>query len=203
MNAEGLSFLQATCKRTFDIFVSLFGLVFTAPIITVAWLVSSFETGTHGFFFQERVGKNGELFNVIKVKTMKKIEGMNTTITSSNDARITKSGAFFRKTKIDELPQLWNVLIGQMSLVGPRPDVTGYADRLKGEDRLILSIRPGITSPASLKYKNEEEILAAQDEPTQYNNTVIWPDKVRINREYIKNYSFAKDLQYILKTIVG
>ena len=124
-------------------------------------------------------------------------------MTQIGDPRITRLGLFFRKTKIDELPQLWNVLIGQMSFVGPRPDVLGYADRLQGEDRIILSIRPGITGPAQLAYKNEEEVLANQNDPVKYNDEIIWPDKVRINREYIGNYSFFKDFYYIWKTIVG
>ena len=129
--------------------------------------------------------------------------GNDTTITSSNDVRITKSGAFFRKTKIDELPQLWNVLIGQMSFVGPRPDVPGYADRLQGKDRRVLSVRPGITGPAQLAYRDEEDILADQNDPVKYNDEVIWPDKVKINLDYVKNYSFFKDLYYIWKTIIG
>ena len=134
---------------------------------------------------------------------MKIVKGVETTVTSSNDARITTTGAFFRKTKIDELPQLWNVLVGEMSFVGPRPDVPGYADRLQGEDRIVLSIRPGITGPAQLAYKNEEEILANQDDAVKYNDEIIWPDKVRINREYIEDYSLVKDFYYIWKTIVG
>jgi len=190
-------------KRFFDFFVSLFGLLVTLPIILIAWLVATIETRSNGFFIQSRVGSDGGGFNVIKIKTMKKVEGVNTTVTSSSDVRITKGGAFFRKTKIDELPQFWNVLKGDMSLVGPRPDVPGYADKLQGEDRIVLSIRPGITGPASLKYKNEEDILAAQVDPKKYNDEVIWPDKVKINRNYIENYKFSNDLVYILKTIVG
>lgn len=203
MIAKGLSFQSALTKRAFDFFVSLFGLLTTSPIVLLAWFVASVETKSNGFFIQQRVGKNGKLFKVVKIKTMKQVEGVDTSITASNDVRITKSGAFFRKTKIDELPQLWNVLLGQMSFVGPRPDVPGYADQLEGEDRIVLSIRPGITGPASLKYKDEESLLAVQPDPKKYNDEVIWPDKVKINREYIENYSFIKDLYYIWKTIVG
>ena len=134
---------------------------------------------------------------------MRSRKDLKTTVTISGDSRITVSGAFFRKWKIDELPQLVNILLGQMSFVGPRPDVPGYADRLQGEDRIILSIRPGITGPAQLAYKNEEEILANQDNAVKYNDEIIWPDKVRINREYIGDYSFFKDFYYIWKTIVG
>lgn len=190
-------------KRSFDIVVSFLGLTFSWWLIFIAWVIATFETRSNGFFIQKRVGKDGKIFNVIKIKTMKKVEGVDTTITSSNDVRITKSGKFFRDTKIDELPQLINVLIGDMSFVGPRPDVPGYADKLEGEDRIVLSIRPGITGPASLKYKNEEEILASQNDPKWYNDKVIWPDKVKINKEYIKNWSLKKDIQYIIKTVTG
>ena len=190
-------------KRGFDIIVSFLGLTFSWWLIFIAWVIATFETKSNGFFIQKRVGKDGKIFNVIKIKTMKKVEGIDTTITSSNDVRITKSGKFFRDTKIDELPQLINVLIGDMSFVGPRPDVPGYADKLEGEDRIVLSIRPGITGPASLKYKNEEEILASQNDPKWYNDKIIWPDKVRINKEYIKNWSLKKDIEYIIKTVTG
>lgn len=190
-------------KRVFDVVLSLFGLALTWWVIFIAWLVATFETKSNGLFVQKRVGKDGKLFNVYKIKTMKKVDGIDTTITSANDIRITKSGAFFRKTKIDELPQLFNVLFGTMSFVGPRPDVSGYADKLEGEDKIILSVRPGITGPASLKYKDEEEILSKQQNPKKYNDEVIWPDKVKINKHYIKNWSLKKDIEYILKTITG
>lgn len=190
-------------KRSFDFLLSLFGLLVSWWIILFAWIIATIETKSNGFFIQKRVGKNGKLFNVIKIKTMKKVDGVNTTITSSNDIRITKSGKFFRDTKIDELPQLWNVFIGDMSFVGPRPDVEGYADKLKGDDGIILSIRPGITGPASLKYKKEEETLSKQDDPKDYNDNVIWPDKVKINKDYIKNWSIIKDIEYIIKTVKG
>lgn len=190
-------------KRGFDIVVSFLGLTFSWWLIFIAWVIATFETKSNGFFIQKRVGKDGKIFNVIKIKTMKKVEGVDTTVTSSNDVRITKSGKFFRDKKIDELPQLINVLIGDMSFVGPRPDVPGYADKLEGDDRIVLSIRPGITGPASLKYKNEEEILASQNDPKWYNDKVIWPDKVRINKEYIKNWSLKTDIEYIIKTVTG
>jgi lipopolysaccharide/colanic/teichoic acid biosynthesis glycosyltransferase len=195
--------LEKYTKRLFDFNLSLAALIFTLPLIFFAWVISTIETSSNGMFFQKRIGKDGKIFNIIKIKTMKKIANIDTTITSSGDTRITKSGAFFRKTKIDELPQLWNVLMGQMSFVGPRPDVPGYADRLQGKDRVILSVRPGITGPAQLSYKNEEEILAKQDDIVKYNNEVIWPDKVAINMKYIENYSFFKDIYYIWKTVIG
>ncbi len=189
-------------KVIFDILAAFIGIVLTWWIVLIAWVVSSLETKSNGFFIQERVGINGRLFNIIKIKTMKNSGNIQNHITSFDDVRITKSGAFFRKTKSDELPQLWNVLIGKMSFVGPRPDVPGYADKLQGADRIILSIKPGITGPAQIAYKNEDKILASKDDPIAYNDKIIWPDKVRINREYIENYSFMKDIFYILKTIL-
>jgi lipopolysaccharide/colanic/teichoic acid biosynthesis glycosyltransferase len=190
-------------KRLFDVTLSAAGLVVLSPVILAAWAVASLETGSNGFFLQTRVGKDGKLFRVIKIKTMKPLEGVDTTVTTASDARITRSGRFFRKTKIDELPQLWNILKGEMSFVGPRPDVPGFADRLEGEERVVLSVRPGITGPATLKYRNEEEILANQEDPERYNREVIWPDKVRINAEYIRNWSFRGDLEILFKTIKG
>jgi lipopolysaccharide/colanic/teichoic acid biosynthesis glycosyltransferase len=124
-------------------------------------------------------------------------------VTTGRDRRITWLGRIWRKTKIDELPQLINVLKGNMSFVGPRPDVPGYADRLQGDDRIVLSVRPGITGPATLKYRDEEALLADQDDPERYNNEVLWLDKVRINREYVESWSFWQDIRYILKTICG
>jgi lipopolysaccharide/colanic/teichoic acid biosynthesis glycosyltransferase len=134
---------------------------------------------------------------------MRDVPGMDTTVTTGTDRRITRLGRLWRKTKIDELPQLINVLKGDMSFVGPRPDVPGYADRLEGEDRIVLSVRPGITGPATLKYRNEENLLAEQENPRQYNDEVLWPDKVRLNREYVRNWSFGTDFRYIWKTIVS
>jgi len=198
-----LTFQERFIKRAFDILLSLLGIILTFWIILLAWIVATIETKSNGLFVQKRVGKDGKLFDVYKIKTMKKVEGVNTTITSASDARITESGSFFRRTKIDELPQLFNVLFGSMSFVGPRPDVSGYADKLDGEDRVVLSIRPGITGPASIKYKDEEGILEKQEDPKWYNDHVIWPDKVKINREYITNYSLKKDIEYIIKTVVG
>jgi lipopolysaccharide/colanic/teichoic acid biosynthesis glycosyltransferase len=194
---------QIIIKGVFDFLLALVWLVLAAPIIILAWIIASIETRSNGFFLQDRVGKNGQLFTLIKIKTMKLVLGVNTNVTQQNDIRITKIGAFFRRTKIDELPQLWNVLIGQMSFVGPRPDVSGYADKLTGDAKIILSIRPGITGPSSLKYINEEELLSNQDNPRRYNDEVIWPDKVKINVDYINNWSFMNDLNYIYLTIVG
>jgi lipopolysaccharide/colanic/teichoic acid biosynthesis glycosyltransferase len=188
-------------KHTFDLSASFFGLITTWWIIILAWIIASIETKSNGFFIQKRVGRSGKLFYVIKIKTMQSVAGIDTTITTSNDKRITKSGMFFRKTKIDELPQLWNVFKGEMSFVGPRPDIPGYADKLKGEDRFILDLKPGITGPASLKYANEEELLSMVDNPKKYNDQIIFPDKVKINLEYYYNNSFFGDLKLIFRTI--
>ncbi len=190
-------------KRAFDIALSAIGITLTWWIILFAIVIASIETRSFGLFIQKRVGLGGRLFSVFKIKTMKQIIGIDTTITTSNDMRITKSGKLFRDTKIDELPQLFNVLLGSMSFVGPRPDVEGYADRLEGEDREILAIRPGITGPASIKYKDEEAILAKQANPKEYNDKVIWVDKVKINRDYIRTWSLKNDIKYIIKTITG
>ncbi len=188
-------------KRAFDFSLASIGLLLTWPIILIAWMIATIETKSNGFFLQKRVGENGKLFTIIKIKTMYPSNG--TSITLATDKRITKSGRFFRKYKIDELPQLINVLKGDMSFVGPRPDVPGYADKLDGDDRIVLSVKPGITGPASLKYKNEEEILANVENPSWYNDNVIWPDKVKINKEYIKNWSIKKDIEYIVKTVMN
>ncbi len=192
---------QKICKRTFDIIVSLIGLSLTWWIILIAFVVASVETRSNGFFIQMRVGRMGKLFPLIKIKTMRPIEDFSTTITTAHDPRITRSGAFFRKTKIDELPQLINVVLGHMSLVGPRPDVSGYTDALTGDDAEILTLRPGITGPATLKYKDEENILASQDDPKRYNDEIIWPDKVRLNRRYIHEWSFMGDIGYLWRTV--
>ena len=169
----------------------------------VAWLVSTIDTGTKGIFVQRRVGRNGRLFRAVKICTMRPSATNKSTVTARGDPRITRAGQFFRRTKIDELPQLFNILVGNMSFVGPRPDVPGFADLLQGKDRIILSVRPGITGPATLKYRDEEELLASVENPEEYNREVIYPDKVRINREYVENWSFRQDIRYILATLFG
>ena len=189
-------------KRIFDIIAALTGLVLMSWLIILAAILSSLDTRAPGFFVQKRVGRYGRLFSLVKIRTMRRDLTYVTHVTQSNDPRITRLGAFLRRTKIDELPQLWNVLIGDMSLVGPRPDVPGYADFLKGEEReLILSVRPGITGPATLAYRNEEQLLALQLDPQQYNDEIVFPDKVRINIQYIRSWRFSDDIRYIFKTI--
>ena len=200
---QGLSTSLAMQKRVFDLFFSLLGLFFLWWLILFAAILAWLDTGENGFFTQVRVGQFGKIFKVIKIRTMKPSTAVNTTVTTSNDSRITSLGRFFRRTKIDELPQLINVLLGQMSFVGPRPDVPGFADQLLDDERVILGIKPGITGPATLAYRNEEEILASVDDPEKYNSEVIFPDKVRINIEYINNYSLMNDVKYIAATIFG
>lgn len=197
----GLSRPQAILKRTFDFGVALVGLLITGWLILLAWCLASLDTQSNGFFIQERVGQGGQLFKVVKIKTMNPKIEVDTTVTQAGDPRITRLGSLLRKAKIDELPQLWNVLLGQMSFVGPRPDVPGYADQLQGDARRLLTLRPGITGPATLAYRNEEEILANVSDPIRYNDEVIYPDKVRLNLEYLDNYSFWLDIQYIVETV--
>lgn len=200
---QGLSLFSQFLKRGFDFVVSSIGLILTGWVIILAYIAASVDTRESGFFTQTRIGKNGNVFTVIKIRTMRYAPSITTTVTTTHDPRITPLGRFFRKTKIDELPQRINVFLGHMSFVGPRPDVPGFADKLSGDDQIILSVRPGITGPATLKYKNEEEILAAQVDPEKYNREVIFSDKVRLNREYVENYSFGKDIKYIFQTIFG
>lgn len=193
---------EAGLKRGFDLLLATAGLALTAPVIALGWLAAAIETRRNGFFLQERIGLHGRRFRIVKLRTMRDGPCGLGTVTAAGDPRITRSGAFLRHTKIDELPQLWNVLTGDMSFVGPRPDVPGYADRLEGEDRVILSVRPGITGPATVKYRDEEALLSRQADAQQYNRDVIWPDKVRLNREYILRRSFAGDLKYLFKTVI-
>jgi lipopolysaccharide/colanic/teichoic acid biosynthesis glycosyltransferase len=171
------------------------------PGIAIAVLVKSFSRGPI-LFLQQRVGQNGKLFTVIKFRTMYLRSEHKGTITSAHDERITPIGHFLRKYKLDEIPQLWNVFIGKMSFVGPRPDVPGYADRLQGEARKILELLPGITGPASLYFRDEERILAEAENPKEYNDTILWPKKVEMNLDYCNNWSFWKDIGYIFITVL-
>lgn len=189
-------------KRGFDIIFSFVGLVFTFPLIFISFLAIVISSRTSGIYAPYRIGRHGLPFKIYKLKTMREGSGPINSVTTKNDPRITSIGKWLRKFKIDELPQLWNVLKGEMSLVGPRPDVAGFADQLQGQDREILSLLPGITGLATLKFKQEEELLAQQKDPIAYNREVIWPEKIKLNREYIKNYSFGLDVQILWKTIV-
>ena len=190
-------------KWIFDRIVSLFGLLLLWPVlIVVAILIKIKMPGGPALFTQKRVGRHGKLFTMHKFRSMT-VSHSGSSVSVAGEARITPLGAKLRKYKLDELPELWDVLIGNMSFVGPRPDVPGYADQLKGDDRRVLELRPGITGPASLKYRDEEELLAKVENPIEYNDTVIYPDKVRINLYYLDHYSFIKDIQMILCTVLG
>lgn len=190
-------------KYIFDRIVSFIGLLCLWPVlIVVAILIKIKMPGGPALFTQKRVGRHGKLFTMHKFRSMT-VSHSGSSVSVAGEARITPLGAKLRKYKLDELPELWDVLIGNMSFVGPRPDVPGYADQLKGDDRRVLELRPGITGPASLKYRDEEELLAKVDNPIEYNDTVIYPDKVRINLYYLNHYSFVKDIQMILCTVLG
>mgnify|MGYP000069210364 FL=1 len=198
-------------KWLFDKLASLFGLLFLSPVLLVVAILIKNKMPGPILFCQKRVGQYGKMFTVYKFRSMTvKTEASvaskdseTTAIASTEQSRITPLGEKLRRYKLDELPELWNVLKGDMSFVGPRPDVPGYADQLQGEERDILKLKPGITGPASLKYRNEEELLASVENPAQYNDEVIFPDKVKLNLYYLKNYSFIKDIQMIICTVLG
>lgn len=190
-------------KWIFDRTFSLIGLILLLPFFCVIGILIAMMMPRGPILFrQQRVGQYGKLFTMVKFRTMTVDHG-GCSISVAGEPRITSLGAVLRKYKLDELPELWNVFKGDMSFVGPRPDVPGYADKLQGEDREILQLKPGITGPASLKYKREEEILAMVDNPVKYNDEVIFPDKVKINRAYLHNRSFCIDIKIILRTILG
>ena len=204
-------------KWIFDRVVALIGLLALWPVLLiVAVLVKVKMPGGPALFVQKRVGKNGRLFDCHKFRTMT-VTHNGSTVSVAGDSRITPFGATLRHWKLDELPGLWDVLIGNMSFVGPRPDVPGYADKLQGDDRDVLKLRPGITGPATLKYRLEDEMISdyvaqkqkdgdtrtMQEIAVEYNDTVIYPDKVRLNCYYYKHYSFIKDFQMILCTVLG
>ncbi len=198
-------------KWLFDRFVALIGLVVLSPVLlVVAVLVAVMTPGGPVIFSQKRVGKGGKLFTIRKFRTMTANHG-GSSVSVAGESRITPLGAKLRHYKLDELPELWNVLKGDMSFVGPRPDVPGYADQLKGEDREVLKLRPGITGPATLKYRDEEDLLArvvkegidGYTDPVKYNDEVIFPDKVRLNRFYLNHYSFWSDIKMLFATVLG
>ena len=204
-------------KYIFDRLVSFIGLLFLWPVLlVVAILIKIKMPGGPAFFVQKRVGKNGKLFDCHKFRTMT-VKHNGSTVSVAGDSRITSFGSTLRHYKIDELPGLWDVLIGNMSFVGPRPDVPGYADKLQGHERRVLELRPGITGPATMKYRLEDEMISEyvaqkqaagdarpmQEIAIEYNDNVIYPDKVRINLYYLDHYSFIKDIQMIIWTVLG
>jgi lipopolysaccharide/colanic/teichoic acid biosynthesis glycosyltransferase len=192
---------DALIKRVFDLVLSIALLAVSWWLIVAAVIAATIDTRRFGLFTQQRVGRDGRPFTLYKVRTMRDIAGVATMVTTAEDPRITPLGRLLRRTKIDELPQLINVVKGDMSFVGPRPDVPGFADLLEGNDRIVLSIRPGVTGPATLKYRDEEALLTEVDDPETYNREVIFPDKVAINRHYIETYSLGRDVRYIIDTV--
>ena len=195
--------MQLFLKYLFDRIVALIGLLVLWPVLrVVAVLIRIKMPGGPVLFRQKRVGMDGKLFSLVKFRSMT-TGHCGSTVSVAGESRITPLGAKLRRYKLDELPELWNVLKADMSFVGPRPDVPGYADALTGEDREILALRPGITGPATLKYRNEEEILASVEDPLKYNDEVIFPDKVRINRYYLHHYSFWMDIRMMVATVLG
>nr|WP_322626389.1 sugar transferase [uncultured Flavobacterium sp.] len=181
-------------KRCFDIVLSLFCLVITGWITLFFYLVITLTTRQNGFFFQERIGRFGKRFTIFKLRSMSDMPF---------GKKVTSIGRFIRKYKIDEFPQFLNILIGDMSFVGPRPDIAGYYDVLQGDERCLLELRPGLTGPASIKYAREEELLSASDNPLFFNDNVLFPDKVALNMIYYKKQSFILDLQLLLYTFLG
>ena len=178
-----------TSKRLFDLLLALLVLLFCGGLLLLALVLASIDTRSFGLFLQKRIGQAGRPFIIFKIKTL-----------NDTTQQVSALGRFFRNSKIDELPQLFNILNGSMSFVGPRPDVPGYADLLTGTDRIILAVKPGVTGLASLKYRNEETLLKQQKNPLHYNDTVIWPDKVRLNVWYVKHQSFALDFKILWYT---
>ena len=188
-------------KRIFDFIASLIGIVVLFPFFIIVSALVKFSSEGPIFFIQERIGLHAKKFQMIKFRSMTVNQSLDSTISVKGDVRITPIGIFLRKYKMDELPELLNVLIGDMSLVGPRPDVSGYADNLIGEDRKILDLRPGITGVASLKYCDEESVLSLQDNPYKFNDEVIYPDKVKLNLDYYYNHNLWIDIKIIFATI--
>ncbi|MBA5628380.1 sugar transferase [Moheibacter lacus] len=186
-------------KALLDYALAILLLPVLLPIVFILILIATLDTGQFGLFSQIRVGKNAEFFKIFKIRSMKGKHEVD--ITTEKTHKITWFGQFLRNSKLDETPQIFNILLGQMSFVGPRPDVPGYADQLKDENRIILTVKPGITGPAQIAFQNEEEILNQVENPQRYNDEVLWPEKVRINKSYVENWTFSKDLNYLFQTI--
>ena len=194
-----ISQAQLKRKRAFDVVLVLILLPFIGVPIFILVGIATIDTKKYGVFSQLRVGQHGKLFKIYKIRTLKEEEHKLGHLEKS----ATALGKYLRRTRLDELPQLFNVLVGDMSFVGPRPDVQGFADELQGGDRIILKVKPGITGEATLKYKNEERVLERQKDPDHYNRTIIWVDKVKINKNYVMNYSFYLDLKLIFKSTIN
>jgi lipopolysaccharide/colanic/teichoic acid biosynthesis glycosyltransferase len=196
----GLSRWQRFSKRTLDVAVSLVILVLATPLLAVLTALVKLTSPGPTFFVQERIGQFGSRFKVVKLRTMRCRPVADSSITIAHDPRVTAVGTFLRATRLDELPQVWNVLKGEMSLVGPRPDVPGFADELRGSARRILLVRPGITGPATLYFRNEAELLAEHSDPEWLNDQVIYPHKVQLNLAYLDSWTFRGDVGFLLVT---
>lgn len=188
-------------KWLFDRVVAFTLLIVLMPVLLIVALCILVANGTPIMYIQERIGQNAKPFKLIKFRTMKGEE--ESPVAAAELNRITRVGRWLRRTKIDELPELLNIFVGDMSFVGPRPDVAGYADKLEGDDRRLLTMKPGLTGVASLKYRNEEDLLAAQPNPQEYNDKVIWPDKVRLNLLYMERQSLWLDVKVLICTALG
>ena len=191
-------------KYIFDRIVALTAMILLSPVILILFIIHKIAMPGGAFVFkQERIGQHGKPFMIYKIRTMYDNAEQGGSVSTYDDPRITPFGRWLRETKLDTILELINVLKGEMSFVGPRPDVAGYADKLQGNDRKILELRPGITGPASIKYRHEDKILAQQKDPKKYNDEIIYPDKVRINLDYYENWSFFLDIKIIFKTLFG
>lgn len=191
-------------KYCFDRFFSLILLVILSPVLLVLCIIHKIRMPKGSFLYRQvRIGKDGKPFRIFKIRTLKDDSESLGSITISDDDRILPFGKWLRESKVDTFLELINILIGDMSFVGPRPDVPGYADKLEGDDRVILKMRPGLTGPASIKYRHEDRILAQQNDPQKYNDEVIWPDKVKINKEYYENWSVWRDISILWNTVFG
>ena len=191
-------------KYIFDRIFSLILLVILSPAVLVIFVLHKIKMPKGKFVYRQvRIGKGGKPFRIFKMRTMADNSEVEGSVTPSDDPRVLPFGKWLRESKVDTFLELINILIGDMSFVGPRPDVPGYADKLEGDDRKILEMRPGLTGPASIKYRHEDVILAQQDDPNKYNDEVIWPDKVKINLEYYENWSVWLDVSMLWKTIFG
>ena len=189
-------------KRLFDIIFSIIGLIIFGWIIFILAFISAIETNANGFFFQKRVGYRGKIFNIIKIRTMHIKKQNNSSITLKNDPRITKTGKFMRKYKIDELPQLVNILKGEMSFVGPRPDLIDIVNQIPKHERdIILSVKPGVTCTSSIMFLNEENLFIKEMNSSEYNMKYVIPRKTKLNIDYIYNMNFKKDIIIIMQTI--
>lgn len=192
--------LSLAIKWIFDRIMALLGMLLISPFMLVIFIIHKITMPGGPFFFRQiRIGQHGKPFKICKIRTMRNVDEK-VSVTTSLDSRITPFGRWLRNSKIDTLSELINIFWGQMSFVGPRPDVPGYADALTGEERVILLMKPGLTGPASVKYRHEEELLAQQEDPIKYNDEVIYPDKVRINMEYYHNWSLWMDIKVLVKT---